>query len=125
MAFDHKAFREAHRPWSFTTADGRTFQARHVSAPQYERFDDRFNHGTAQERRMAVAWILRIAFPWRLSYLLRGDPVKILLAMEPAARKEALMDFFACLRGESPIRPQTTTIQSGLRWSGATPPPRR
>lgn len=123
MAFDTRTFREAHRPWSFTAADGRTFTGRPVSTPQCQRYDQLCVEAGLDEkkRRHALWWILRRAFPWRFSYLIRGDPVRIILdQLEPAARRAALDDFFACLRGESPIPSQRST-QNGKRWSGATP----
>lgn len=60
-------------------------------------------------RRRALWWMLRLAFPWRFSYTLRGDPVKIILdQLEPPARQEALRDFFVCLRGEKSEHPSQT-----------------
>ena len=122
MAFDLRAFREAHRPWAFTTADGRTFEALHVSAPVVQRYEDRVSAAKGDQRQMlaAIRWLLRHAFPWRFSYLLRGDPVKLVLALEPAARNEALADFFACLRGKLPNLPQRQKT-NGTRSSAPIP----
>ncbi len=110
MAFDVDAFRAAHRPWSLTI-QGRTFGARHVSAMQVQEYERRFSTAATESARLtAVTWLLRRAFPWRVSYLVRGDPVTLVLGLEPAARAEALMDFFACLRtGTSPRNPQRPT----------------
>jgi hypothetical protein len=124
MAFDVDAFRAAHRPWSFTVG-GRTFLARHVSAPQCQRFErERAAAGADQRKHRTAFWrILRAAFPWRPSYLTRGDPVRIILdELEPPARAETLTDFFECLRGESAIGPQTIL---GTRSPAPTAPPRR
>lgn len=100
MAYDVDAFRAAHRPWSFTVG-GRTYQARHVSAPQVFRYQDLIAAAGEDRRRhdAALRWLLRRAFPWRFSYLLYGDPVRIISALETAARQEALSDFFVALRG--------------------------
>lgn len=120
MGFNVDAFREAHRPWSFTVG-GKTFGARHVSAPDCQRFDRmRVAAGIDAKKHMrAIWWILRRAFPWRPSYMLRGDPVKIILALEPAARGEAMADFFGSLQGLSPTTLQKTA--NGTRSSARTP----
>jgi len=102
MTFSVDAFRAAHRPWSFA-AGGVTWTARHVSTPQILAFNREYEAATTEvARAKSVARLLRIAFPWRLSYLRRGDPVKVLVALEPAARIEALNDFFECLAGKTP-----------------------
>lgn len=110
MAFNADDFLAAHRPWSFTIG-GRTFGARHVSAPSVQRFEQLRAAAKDNVRRQQFAlwWLLRRAFPWRLSYLIRGDPVKIMLRLPPAAQAEALRDFFACLRGETTASPALTT----------------
>lgn len=120
MAFNVDAFREAHRPWSFTIG-GKTFGARHVSAVHCQQFDRlrRDAGGDAKKHLRAIWWILRRAFPWRFSYMLRGDPVKIILALEPAARGEAMADFFVSLQGLSPATPQKTP--NGTRSFARTP----
>lgn len=111
MPFDVDAFRAAHRPWMLTI-DGRAFTARHVSAPQVLEYQDRLrtagDNATAVER--ALRWLLRRAFPWRPSYLVRGDPARLLLHLEPAARAAAFADFFEALRGGP-----TPTTQTGTR----------
>lgn len=102
MAFSADLFRAAHRPWQLTTG-GRTFVARHVSAPAVVAFHTRFAEARSETGRMrALRRLLRLAFPWRFSYLVRGDPVRILARMEPAAQRAALADFFVALEGKSP-----------------------
>lgn len=109
MAFNVDAFREAHRPWAFA-AGARTYEARHVSAPAVVDFHARFHAATTERERVrAIQQLLRLAFPRRLSYRWRGDPVRMILALEPAAQREALTDFFACLEGRSPSSPLPTT----------------
>lgn len=102
MAFDLDAFRAAHRPWSFSI-DGRTFGARHVSAPRIVQYMGKVAAAAGKERglRRALRWVLRLAFPWRFSYLVRGDPVDLIFGLEIAARNAALADFFACLEGKT------------------------
>jgi len=127
--FDVDAFRAAHQPWSFTVG-GRTFGARHVSAVAVQRYEQmRVVAGKdAKRQQRALRWLLRRAFPWRLSYRLRGDPVTLILGLEPAAQRAALIDFFACLSGRTappltmtkatPTNPRT----SGIGSLGSTPP---
>ena len=131
MAFDVDAFRAAHRPWSFTVG-GRTFGAKHVSALKVAEYERRAADASALYRTnpargsraqlAALRWLLRFAFPWRIDYLLRGNPVAIILSLEPAARAEALRDFFASLQGKT--TPTTTPLPStsGTPSSAPTPP---
>lgn len=120
MAFNADAFREAHRPWAFTL-QGRTYSARHVSAPQVQAYERRAAAAkTEAQHRRALRILLRRAFPWRVSYLLRGDPVDLVIRLEPAARREALTDFFACLAGKSPDPRQKT---DGTNSPDSTPIP--
>ena len=133
MAFDVDVFREAHRPWSFSIG-GRAFSARHVSALQVLRYEEQTRDAIqtmakdaprgARLHVMAVRHLLRLAFPWRPSYLVRGDPVKIIIALEPAARSEALKDFFACLQGTTatPLKKGKPPIP-GTSSRGRTPLP--
>ena len=109
MAFNVDAFRESHRPWSFTVG-AVTFLGRHVSAMTVMRYEDMLK-AARHPRQMtnAVRWLLRHAFPWRPSYLLRGDPVSILMGLEPQARREALDDFFGYLRGPRTADPSRKT----------------
>jgi hypothetical protein len=100
VAFDVDAFREAHRPWSFTVG-ARTFTGRHVSAPAVQRYERlRMSAKNESQLNRALWSVLRRAFPWRVSYLVRGDPVQVIMReLERPARDEALKDFFVCLRG--------------------------
>ncbi|MEA3245259.1 MAG: hypothetical protein U9Q74_03785 [Gemmatimonadota bacterium] len=109
MAFDLDAFRDAHRPWRYT-AGGRTHIARPVSTPAVLAFHAEFNAAADEAGRLrALRRVLRLAFPRRISYRWRGDPVAHILGLEPAARKAAITDFFASLEGKSgPSAPPTT-----------------
>jgi hypothetical protein len=130
MPFDVNAFREAHRPWSLTVG-ARTFGARHVSAMAVQEFERRYEKAKVardvhRATQRAWWWVLRRAFPWRPTYAMRGDPVKIILReLEPPARAEALRDFFVCLRGEKSEHPPKTVSRSmsGTRSPQPTPPP--
>lgn len=122
MAFDVTQYRAAHRPFALTVGEGRSrriFTARHVSAPQVFRFQEMHAAavaaGNRRRQEAAIRWVLRVAFPWRFSYLYRGDPVRLLLAFEPGARREALADFFGVLRG-----PEAATAQSNGRATNGT-----
>jgi hypothetical protein len=114
MPFNVDAFREAHRPWILTVG-GRAFAARHVSAPQVQRYQDRIKEAGDDLARFesAVRWLLRRAFPWRPSYLLRGDPARIVLRLEPAARSAALADVYEALRGTATPPTQGEPSTSG------------
>lgn len=129
MAFDVDAVLAAHRAWSFTLG-AQTFLARHVSAMTVVEYDHRATEATALLKKyprrgsraqvMALRWLLRRAFPWRPSYLLRGDPVNLILRLPPAARTETLTDFFACLQG---MTPTTDPATLPLRKIPGTPSP--
>ena len=122
MDFDLAAWHEAHRPWRFFRQDGRAWEARHVSARQvaaYER--QRAIATTDGEHLRALRWILRRAFPWRFSYLLRGDPVRELLALPVDARREALEGFFAFLWGAAPRSSQMSPRMNGTPSQTAPP----
>lgn len=113
MSFDADAFAAALRPWTFT-AHGRAHAARPVSAPAVLAFHAEFNAAADEAARArALRRVLRLAFPWRLSYRWRGDPVEHLLALPPAARNAALTSFFLFLshgpapEGSVPATPGT------------------
>jgi hypothetical protein len=121
MAFDLDAFRAAHEPWTFM-ARGRTYVARHVSAPQVMRYEQAIRRADSERARYAALWrLLRYAFPWRLSYLVYGDPVRVVMSLEPRARIAALTDFFACLRGPSPTTPTPPAQTNGTGSPEPTP----
>lgn len=129
MAFDVDALRAARRPWEFHFR-GRTFIARHVSAPDCERFETmRTMAKRPKQHEIAWYWILRRAFPWGPRYWIMGDPVKIILkVLEPHERVAALSDFFARLQGRSPTdlqqtnqRDQRTNSTNGTSSRGSTP----
>jgi hypothetical protein len=61
--------------------------------------------------------LLRIAFPWRPSYIWRGDPVSIIGAMLPREQAEVLRDFFQSLgvtvrKPTLPTSPKTNGTRS-------------
>lgn len=114
MAWDLNTWREAHRPWRFT-AGGVTWTARHVSAPQCRAYEERLADAKGNHRHTlaAIRWMLRRAFPWRFSYLIRGDPVRVIMGLEPPAQNAALSDFFACLRGVEPPPPPMSQRMNG------------
>jgi hypothetical protein len=119
--FDLEAYRAARRPWSFKTDDGRLFVAKHVSAMDALRFQEMGEAATrARQQVIALRFILRRAFPWRPSYMLRGDPVEIILNFEPLARSEAMADFFEYLWGENASRTSQKSRTHGKHSSTPT-----
>lgn len=100
MTFDVDKYRAAHPPWSFTIG-GKTFDAQYVSAVDCTRFERKLAAGQGDSPRQLRAcwWILRRAFPWRVDYWVRGDPVRIIFALRPKGRAEALVNFYACAYG--------------------------
>lgn len=104
MAFDLAAFRRVHRPWRFTIGR-RAFDARYISAPNCSEFFRRLGAAGPDpaKRRRAFYWLLRRAFPWRVSYRFSGDPVTIILdQLTPVARRSALNDLVESLAGGEP-----------------------
>jgi hypothetical protein len=113
--FNADDYRAALRPWTFTVG-GLTWEARPVSAPAVVSFHARFAaiadaerdallgspdeanaiHARAEiERRKVLRALLRLAFPMKLPYRWRGDPVDKILALDPPTRNATLADFFA------------------------------
>jgi hypothetical protein len=116
VSFDADKYQDALRPWIFT-AGRASWTAKPVSAPALARFYADFQSAGESERerllaarspreraairrdaervRMALLTrLLRLAFPAKLNYHWRGDPVRALLALPSGARDEALADFF-------------------------------
>lgn len=106
MGFDADAWRAEHEPWTFTTR-GRTYVASPVSVPVLQRFFTMTQGADFATQEREIERVLRVAFPWRPSFQWRGDPVKLILAMEPAARRSALADFFGRIQG-TPAVPATS-----------------
>lgn len=94
--FSADSFLEALEPWSFTTG-GRRYVAQPVSAPRVARFLHACTSAQPNEQHRQLKALLREAFPKRLSFLWRGDPVLEILAMEPRTRDATLKSFFASL----------------------------
>lgn len=127
MAFDLSSYRAAHRPWAFAIGEGRrrrVFPARHVSAPNVLRYLDMWTEadGDLKKLKRALYFLLRTAFPWRLSYRFRGDPVHIIMNLESQARAAALQDFFVSLGIEVTATPpsKTTATTRSPRSSART-----
>lgn len=89
--FTAEAYRRAFDPWAFT-ARGRTHVARPVSAFRVVRFLG----DAARNPDRALHDLLREAFPrpawWRRPFTV--DPVRVLLALEPAVLSAVMADFF-------------------------------
>lgn len=108
--FDADAWLAAHEPWSLRLG-GRVYRSRPVSilaviayqAAVAEAQGDPLANIRALER------ILRLAFPWRWTYL-RRDPVALILGLDDAARATVVRDFFdAAATRFRPLIPTTGT----------------
>jgi hypothetical protein len=108
--FDLDALREAHRPWAFTTGR-RTYVARPVSIEQVIAYEGECIGASVAVRLRALRRLLRLAFPWRPSFLWRGDPVAIIMGASPPVHHQLVRDFFASLRSpaESTAPPTSST----------------
>lgn len=108
--FSADAFVEALEPWSFSVG-GRRYVAHPVSAPSVARFLAACATGQPNEALVGLRALLREAFPKRLSFLWRGDPVLEILAMAPRARDATLQDFFGSLglRIAAPLSSEAST----------------
>ncbi len=104
------ALREAHRPWSFTTGR-RTYVARPVSVEQVIAYEGECIGASVAVRMRALRRLLRQAFPWRPSFLWRGDPVAIVMGASPPVHHQLVRDFFGSLRlpVESTAPPTSST----------------
>lgn len=105
-AFDADAYRKAREPFTFTCS-GRTWVARPVSAEVVAACEPDLARGDAATQRRATERLLRAAFPWRLSYWWRGDPVARILHLDVSARNAALTAFFRFLGGRAAPPPAT------------------
>lgn len=85
--------------WLFAL-DHRSYNARHLRRWHVDAYERRIAHaGTDEKMRTRASWfLLRAAFPWRFSYLLRGDPVRIVLAGSRELRSRALGQLLANVR---------------------------
>lgn len=108
---DLDALRATYEPWSFTTG-GRRYVARPVSIEQVIAHEaacvGESSVRILEERRK----LLRLAFPWRLSYRWRGDPVALICGAEPAVYREIWESFSASLHALSPKRATPGTTPS-------------
>ena len=125
MTFDVRTYRATTcPPWQFTSQDGRTFVARHVSAPAVDRFIREYDAAPPDSpvRERAVHQLLRQAFPYRLSYFWRhrDDAVRQLYGLDPRTRAAALRDFFA-QAGIQLIPAETPTIDPVPSAAAAAP----
>lgn len=103
MGFDLDQYRQAHAGWALTTR-GQTYHARPVSAEQVIVYQGEVLGASPRIAQRALRKLLRIAFPWRPSFVWRGDPVKIVMGARPHEHRAMVADFFASLAG-SPTLP--------------------
>lgn len=105
MSWSYDSWRAARRPWELVI-HGRSWTARPVSAEAVLAYQAEIIGASRERAWQATLALLRKAFPWRPSYIWRGDPVKHfaqVIREAPDAAAQALQDFFPLLRGaESP-----------------------
>lgn len=109
MAFDLDAYRAAHELWTFT-ANRRAYVSRPVSAEHMLTYQRKIAGATPERQLLALRWLFRQAFPWRPSFMWRGDPVQILMrGTRPGERDQILADFFVSLAGSPPLQRENPT----------------
>lgn len=114
MSFSFSSWQAARRPWELEI-DGRRWVARPVSAERVLRYQVALMGASVEAGWQATLALLRDAFPWRPSYVWRGDPVKHfarIIREAPEAATSALQDFFPLLGGAPPSAPRTNGISS-------------
>lgn len=107
MSFSLTSWHAARRTWQLEI-DGRSWTARPVSLPVVIAYQQKLLGASPTEGWDLTADLLRHAFPWRLSYRWRGDPVKRFRTMArdyPDAARQAMVDFFPYLTGVPPTAP--------------------
>lgn len=72
---------------------------------------DEYLRKAAYRPQRALRWLLRCAFPWRLSYLLRGDPVHLVVHGGSALQDHALAELLAAVR---PAGEESTALSARL-----------
>lgn len=111
-SLDLQALREAHQPWSFA-AGGRSYVARPVSIEQVIAYEGECVGASPTALLAARRKLLRIAFPWRPSFLWRGDPVALIMGATPRVHQALISDFFVSLRlPAEPTAPMTRSTGS-------------
>lgn len=75
-------------PWWIRTR-GATYLAQPISAADMRAFSRACQHGDGSQLHRALRELLRKAFPWRPSFLWRGDPVDVFFA-EPDKQAERM-----------------------------------
>jgi hypothetical protein len=109
---DLDAWRANNPTWSLTL-DGYTYRARPVSARAVAEWMVALGNAQPGDGFALFERMFRLAFPWVPSYLWRGDPVKKIMALPPAAFQEVREDFFAHLgAARKPRAPEPNTTTS-------------
>jgi hypothetical protein len=101
MSWSFSSWQAARRPWELEI-DGRRWVARPVSAERVMAYQGALIGASVEQGWAETLKLLRDAFPWRPSYVWRGDPVKAfaeVIRVAPDAATEALQSFFPLLRG--------------------------
>lgn len=98
--------------WS-VTLDGYRYVARPVSARKVAEWLPRYLKANGSAQLDLMRELFRIAFPWRMSYVWRGDPVERLMALPLPVFLEVRNDFFVLLGvRKASSAPATSTTSS-------------
>jgi len=108
MSFNLDAYREANAGWALTVG-GRRYAARPVSAEQVLVYQGEIEGASPKMAQRALRRLLRCAFPWRPSFVWRGDPVNVIMAARPHEQRAMVQDFFESLAGTSAPLPASPT----------------
>lgn len=88
-------------PWA-VRLNGMVHVARPVSGHRVQAFYQAIRGASPEAGMAALTDLLRWAFPLRLSYWWRGDPVRQLVRLPAEEQRTVLTDFFAHLAGTPP-----------------------
>lgn len=112
--FSSKAWLDAHQPWTYTTTRRRTYAARPISTPRLIAYFGAMEGASIQRQQIETRALLREAFPMRLSFAWRGDPVDEIIEAPPEQQGEILRSFFASLgmMRESPRSKTPSSVSS-------------
>lgn len=94
---DLDALNASAAPYRFRSR-GREYVARPVSVEAVVQYEAAVRGASNLEVMAARKRLLRLAFPWRVSFLWRGDPVRLISQAPPAVYREVWADFFASLQ---------------------------
>jgi hypothetical protein len=112
MSFNLDAYRTINVGWSLTVG-GRTYRARPVSAEQVIAYLGEMEGASPRRAQRALRHLLRHAFPRRVSFWWRGDPVDVVMRARPHEQHAMVQDFFVSLAGPNPRQSESPTSGTG------------